>query len=272
MLKNVAALIILNLLRPVRDLVRTVRGTHPVRIFTYHRVTDQCRDGMTVSPDIFDAQIRYLERHHEVVSLDRALELLRSGQKLRRPVAVITFDDAYSSVYTHAAPILHSHSAVATCFAATGLVSTKRRFDHDRGTPAEAFGTVMTWQQLGELRNEGWSVGSHTVNHARLSHCDAISLNHELADSKAALEEALGLRSIAIAYPFGSHTDITPAALEMIRQAGYAASMRNYGGENFPAAAEPPFELNRIDIGANHATLMWKLYAHGYDLRSLVPR
>lgn len=262
--KRLAAIGILGVVRPVRDAIRTLRGAHPVRVFNFHRVTDLCRDGMTVSPAVFAEQIRYLQRRHSVVSLEEALQAIRERRRLRRPLAVITFDDAYRSVFTHAAPILRDRSAVATCFTSTGLVGTSRRFDHDVDSPVREYLDVMSWEEIEALRSEGWSVGAHTVNHARLSACDPDQLRAELADSKSELARRFALEDVALAYPFGTRADITPAGRALARELGYGSCFGNYGGEN--ATGADPFMLCRIDLGANHDRLMWKLYANGFDL------
>ncbi len=270
LVKAVAAALLLGILRPIRDFVRRTRGRQPIRIFTYHRVTNLCRDGMTISPERFNAQMEYICQRHEMVSLEEALSRINSGVKLRRPLGVVAFDDAYKSVYTHAAPVLRSHGVVGVCFAATGLLSTDKRYAHDEECPACDFTTVMGWDALIELHAGGWSVGSHTVDHVRLSACDQATLENQLGGSKNALESVFGSIPLAIAYPFGGVADINEQALSVIKRLGYVACLGDFGGENFVGA--DPFALNRIDIGANHSTLMWKLYANGYDLASIWPR
>jgi hypothetical protein len=82
--KTAAAMVFLLIVRPMRDLGRRIRRTHPVRVFTFHRVSDLCRDGMTVSPARFDQQLAAIGRYHDVLQLDKALDLLRSGTRLSR--------------------------------------------------------------------------------------------------------------------------------------------------------------------------------------------
>ena len=151
LLKQVAAMVYLTVYRPLRDFRRTLTGSHPVRVFTFHRVTNISRDAMTVSPEVFRRQIRYILKHHDVVALEEALSHLRGGVRLRRPVAVLTFDDGYRSVYRFAQPTLAEHAIPGCCFVSTGLVGTDERFPHDRRHPAEVHFPVMTWDQLAEL-------------------------------------------------------------------------------------------------------------------------
>lgn len=262
--KRLTATVLLSVVRPIRDLVRTARGRHPVRVFNFHRVTDLCRDGMTVSPATFAEQVAYIRRRHNVVPLEQAIDALRSGKRLRRPLAVIGFDDAYRSVFTHGAPILRAHGIAATCFVSTGLAGTDRRFEHDADLPIRDMCDVMSWEELQALTDEGWSLGGHTVNHVRLSACSPDEVRRELADSKAELARRFGVRDVTLAYPFGATTDISEEARDTARQLGYVACFGNYGGENFPG--DDLFRLRRSDMGANHDRMMWKLYANGFDL------
>ncbi len=262
--KIAVALAWLAVYRPLRDLVRSIGHGHPVRVFTFHRVTDLCRDGMTAAPSVFERQIDYVRMRHDVVSLDRALELLAAGRRLRRPVAAITFDDGYRSVFHTAQPVMTACGVTGACFVCTGLTSTDRRFEHDASSRVRDQMDVMDWGELGALAQGGWCVGGHTVNHARLSSLDRSALNHEVRDPVPVLREELHIECPAMAFPFGSRADSTPDAAQTVKAAGYAALFSNFGGENFPGA--DPFTLKRIDLGGDHDTLMWKAAVHGLDL------
>lgn len=262
--KDAAALVALGLVRPIRDWWRTLRRAHPVRVFTFHRVTDICRDGMTVSPDVFRRQLAYIRRHHEVVSVERAIDLLKAGAGLDHPVAAITFDDGYLSVYEAARPAIVEHNLPACCYLSTGLVGTDRRFEHDANHPLKAQFGVMSWTQVETLRSEGWSIGGHTVNHARLSSLDTPTLRQELEEPLRVLDQKLGLKQISMAYPFGQRPDITAEAMGLAQALGYTACFSDFGGENFPSGST--FHIQRIELGGNHPTLAWQCRAHGVDL------
>lgn len=261
--KVAATLATLLLVRPLRDLWRTLRGTHPVRVFNFHRVTFLCRDGMTVPPPVCRRQVDYVRRTHDVVSLERALELLGSGAPLRRPAAVLTFDDGYRSVYAAARPAFAELGVAGCCFLSTDLVSTNRRFAHDAENPVRAHCDVMTWEEVAELRAAGWSVGAHTATHARLSACDGTTLRYELDAPRVALRSRLGLERVALAYPFGGRADITPEAVALARELGYTAVLSDFGGDN--AVPADLFGLCRIELGGDHDTLMWKARVRGID-------
>jgi peptidoglycan/xylan/chitin deacetylase (PgdA/CDA1 family) len=82
-------------------------------------VSDWC----FVDEDIFKMQIEYLKRHFEIISLSEAVERLRNGG-IKRPTAVVTFDDGYQNNFDVAFPILCKEKIPATIFLTTGLIDT----------------------------------------------------------------------------------------------------------------------------------------------------
>ncbi len=265
LIKSMAGVALLTVVRPVRDMFRSLTRRHPVRVFTLHRITDLCRDGMTASPEAFRRQVAYLRRSHRIVPLRDALRLIAEGARLSRPVAALTFDDGYASVFDHAAPILRNLGIPGgCCYLSTGLVGTDRRFAHDADSSVLQYLSVMSWAQVRALKEEGWDVGGHTSTHARLSRCDATELQRELTEPLEALRSKLGIEHPSMAYPFGTPNDITEEGRNAIRQLGYSALLSNYSGENRPP--RDPFHLGRFDIGGDHDTIAWKAAVHGLSL------
>ena len=256
--------------RPLRDLLRTLCRAHPVHVFTFHRVTELCRDGMTVSPPVFAEQIRYIARHHDLVSLDQALTMLRDGARLARPAAVITFDDGYHSVFTAARPVLAQYGAPGVCFITTDLVGTTGAFPHDADSPVREHLRVMSWADLRQLHRDGWAIESHTATHPRVSAIHGSDLRHELEEPRHALRRELDVPADVLAYPFGAASDFSDEALLAAKELGYRAIFANHKGENHPAA--PAEILARIDLGGDHGSLAWKMLSHGIDLGQLRPR
>lgn len=264
-LKLAGLSVTLGAVRPLRDLWRTLLARHPVRLFNFHRVTELCRDGMTVSPRLFKAQAEYIVRTHDVVPMERALELLESGARLRRPVAVITFDDAYASVKEYAAPILRELGAPATVFVSTSLAGTDRRFDHDAENPVRPLLGCMTWEQLAAVCADGWSVGAHTANHVRLSACNGAELERELREPLEVLD-AHGLRlERTLAFPFGQPSDISDEAMVVAASAGYRVVFADCGGDNATGVTNGSAR-HRIDVGGDHPTLGWRSKVRGVPL------
>ena len=106
-----------------------------VPILTYHGLHDgrESRhpldnfDGIEIDVSRFERQMEHLARSYDVVCLD---ELARPAG--HRPRAVITFDDAYVSVYELALPVLSRLGLPATMFVPTDFVSQRLPFWWDR--------------------------------------------------------------------------------------------------------------------------------------------
>lgn len=265
--KWVGYVALLLIARPLRDLWRKARRSHHVRIFAYHRLADRPADGMTVAPGVFAEQIAYIRRYHDIVGLHRALEAIRAGARLRRPLAVITFDDAYMSVFERAFPILRQSGCTAHCFVCSGMVGSNRRYAHDHAVRREADTLVMGWLELQTLRDSGWEFGSHSVTHARLAELDERSLRRELVDSRVQLQRRLGGPVSTLAYPFGGRTDMSAAARRLAIRLGYQAVLSDYGGDN--RTGSDPLWLRRIDLGGPHPSYAWKAWSHGLTLAGL---
>ena len=69
----------------------------------------------------FAAQMEYLVRHFDVVHLEDACNAIQSRHS-SRPVACVTFDDGFASVYELAFPILLRLQIPATVYVVSGLV------------------------------------------------------------------------------------------------------------------------------------------------------
>jgi hypothetical protein len=89
-------------------------------VLIYHRVGGGTPDERDCPADAFAAQMRALAAHHEVVSLDAALDGLSRGNT--RPRVVVTFDDGFADLHTTAWPILAEHDLPFTVYLATGYL------------------------------------------------------------------------------------------------------------------------------------------------------
>ncbi len=123
---------------------------------------------------------------------------------------------------------------------------------------------LMGWDEVKALCDEGWTVGAHTVSHARLAGCAGEALRREVLEPVATIRSRLARRSVTMAYPFGRRHDISEDARTLVRDCGYAACLSNFGGENYPPG--DLMDVRRIDIGGDHADLGWKAQVHGCDL------
>jgi peptidoglycan/xylan/chitin deacetylase (PgdA/CDA1 family) len=97
---------------------------------------------MTVSPEMFDAQLRYLAKNYEILSLRDFLKLETKKHFLfSRPGILVTFDDGWRDNYLNAYPILKKHNVPAVIFLTTGYIGTTKVFWPER--LANILGTIL---------------------------------------------------------------------------------------------------------------------------------
>lgn len=105
-------------------------GRGPSALY-YHGLSDPGRPGQGQGQGLsilaFEAQVRFLKRHYQVISLDRLAQGLASGQGLSPRQALITFDDGLFSHLCLAAPLLASLDLPFAVFINSESVETGRR-------------------------------------------------------------------------------------------------------------------------------------------------
>jgi peptidoglycan/xylan/chitin deacetylase (PgdA/CDA1 family) len=91
--------------------------------------------------------------------------------------------------------------------------------------------SVLSCEELCRLADGGLvEIGSHTVNHVRLSALPRADQEKEIEDDKKRLEGMLGRGIDVFSYPFGSSNDYTNETVKQVRQAGFQLACANYNG------------------------------------------
>jgi peptidoglycan/xylan/chitin deacetylase (PgdA/CDA1 family) len=111
-----------------------------VVILAYHRILSRedllgsyVPPGMYVRADVFEAQMRFVKEHFEVLSLEQLLEHWTAGSlDEAKRYCVVTFDDGWRDNYLHAYPVLRQLGIPATIFLATQFVGTDEWFWPER--------------------------------------------------------------------------------------------------------------------------------------------
>jgi peptidoglycan/xylan/chitin deacetylase (PgdA/CDA1 family) len=150
-------------------------------------------DDLFVEPATFEEELHYLAAHRRVLSLGA---LLGGGLAPGKPAVAITFDDGFRSVLTVAAPLLERFGFPATVF-----VTTRWLEGSDGGGSTLE---LLTPDDVGQLGERGFEIGSHGHTHADLGRVSASIVEAELAASADRLESLLGGRPRYLAWPYGS--------------------------------------------------------------------
>jgi peptidoglycan/xylan/chitin deacetylase (PgdA/CDA1 family) len=185
-------------------------------VLCYHAVTPDWDSVMAVTPERFDQHLRRLLRlGYRPDTFTRAL-LTPAHER----AFVVTFDDAFASVREHALPILQRLGIPATLYVPTGWIGDapgRARWGEMERWDGPAGGEhldLMTWDEISELADAGWEIGSHSVTHPRLTRLDDAALEEELRRSRTDLQERVGQQCLSIAYPYGDVDDRVVAAAQ----------------------------------------------------------
>ena len=241
-----------------------------LRILLYHRVADDRRDPLALSPARFRAQMELLaSTGYRAADLLEALALLDAGDLPPRTVA-LTFDGGFADVRDAALPVLASLGFRATVFVTTAVTEGERSFPWYEGEQP----LVLGWDEVARLDREGTlRFEAHTVTHPSLPALDDEDAWSEIVESRAELTERLGRAVTAFAYPAGLFGE---RERRLVREAGYTAAVSCEPGVNGPLTDRFALYRRQIDgrdrlidfrakVGGGHDT---PLPLHGFYLRT----
>ncbi|MEA2402571.1 MAG: hypothetical protein QOK00_2974 [Thermoleophilaceae bacterium] len=217
-------------------------------VLCYHSVSPSA-SYLSLSPELFDAHLKWLERHCTVVALSDLVDRRRASSG---PQVAITFDDGYADNHTHALPLLAARGMPATFFLTAGFLErdapVMARLANTWSTPIDQL-DPLAWEQVEEMRAAGMSFGSHTWSHRNLAQIDDAEAERELTRSKQVLEERLSAPVSAIAYPWGKlRRHVTESTFATAARAGY-----ELGVFSLPRAlreSDQPLRIPRFGVGS----------------------
>jgi peptidoglycan/xylan/chitin deacetylase (PgdA/CDA1 family) len=212
-------------------------------ILLYHGISPTWPAETAVHPDRLREQLVLLQsKGYAGATLTDALQAPAASRTM-----VVTFDDAHRSVYELARPILAELGVPGTIFVPTDYPGSGRPmawpgYDMWLGTQYEPELDCMSWDQLREVADAGWEIGSHTCSHPLLTELSDGDLQRELAASRAACEEHLDRPCRSLAYPY---SDWDARVATAAGAAGFASAVTVNTG-----SWSAPLELPRTAV--NH--------------------
>lgn len=213
----------------VREIFRRpLRRTVPVLMY-HHIRPSAASDKLSVSPECFARQMRYLKKHgFRVLTVSELAGEWDGGRGWMPNTAALTFDDGFQNVLDHAVPVLRELGFKATFFLITSKVGTEH---------------FVSWDEARALAAQQFEIGSHSVSHADLVGLDDEALKRELTESRDTIARETGRAPSLFCYPMGRFDERVRRA---VRDAGYRAACAT----NPPADAAPgdPYAIRRIKI------------------------
>jgi peptidoglycan/xylan/chitin deacetylase (PgdA/CDA1 family) len=187
--------------RPLRPAPAAVE----IPILVYHHVVPGGGSPVLyVTPSGFEQQLRYLQSNgYQSISFADLANCLEYGASLPERPVILSFDDGWENQYQYAFPLLQKYGFTGTFYVVSGYI------DHQN---------FMTTEQLKAMMAAGMVIGGHSHTHPALAGIGSGRLKDEVTGSKAWLEDRLGTVIDTFAYPYGSYSSATVAA---VKAAGY---------------------------------------------------
>jgi peptidoglycan/xylan/chitin deacetylase (PgdA/CDA1 family) len=187
---------------------RSTRVRSIGRILCYHSIGQPAAGVNDVTPARFRRQIELALRFGF-----RFVPAVRIARTSGTPMDLaITFDDAWISVLSEAAPILQDFGIPWSLFVVSNWC------DH-RSDWAKKH--LLPWGDIERLMADGVQIGSHSVTHPDFGLIERAQMIDELVDSREAIRRRLGFAPTSFAIPLGQSMNWPAVAGDLAREAGY---------------------------------------------------
>jgi len=206
-------------------------GDVTIPIILYHRIDiSPTNSRYYVSPEKFEEQMKLLhDWSYTTITTTMLIQAITQGRELPPRPFLITIDDGNLDNYTNAFPIMQKYGFTGVLYLVGNYIGAQ---------------DYMNVEQILEMYNAGWDVGSHSMNHLDLTKLDSDALHSEIIGSREFLEQKLGIPIPTFAYPFGFKNE---TALDYVKFAGYSGAM---GASGYTPAQGPwnLYYLQRVEI------------------------
>ncbi len=180
----------------------------------YHRVqpwtSGLAEPTFSVTPELFRAQLSGLiAAGFRFLRLGEVLRASRAGKSLPRQSVVLTFDDAFASVYHHAFPVLRELEIPAVAFLCTAYLDSPDPFPFDAWGQAyrdavrpEDFLPLRVDQCRAMAESRLFEFGAHTHTHQDFRGRPD-ELRRDLRQSVEIVRDVFEIRDVPFAFPYG---------------------------------------------------------------------
>lgn len=122
---------------------------------------------------------------------------------------------------------------------------------------------LLSKPDLELLLKEGMTLGSHTCSHPILAVLKDRLAQYEIEESRHRLENELGIKVWALAYPFGDPLSVTSREIFLAERSGYKCAVINYGGLA-QLNINNLFQLPRIHISSDMTLAEFDAHVSGF--------
>ena len=197
-------------------------GPGKIIILMYHRINSYRNNELSVKEHEFRKQVGWLKENRYRNMRISELESLADTEKPESHRVIFTFDDGYEDNIINALPILKEYGYTGMFYIPFGFIGTNIITTRDQQeTNDYEKNRRLSWKQIERLIAEGMDIGSHTLNHQKLTDLTPDMAWQEITESKKKLEEKLGVAITSFCYPGGRYDK---THIDMVARAGYKSA------------------------------------------------
>ena len=200
----------------------------------YHRFNENQYPSTNIKIDIFKKQIEQINNKKINFIIPSNFDKNFNFKKERKQI-LLTIDDAFSSFYENAWPILKKEKIPFILFVSTQPVGNYE---------------YMTWEQIKEIEKEDFAfIGNHSHSHEYLVEYNFNEFKKDIDTSIRIFNNNIGYNPIFFSYPFGEFS---------LEQKKYISNKFKYGfGQNSGVIDlnKDKYELPRFPINEKYGDL-----------------
>ena len=169
-----------------------------IPILMYHNITDDKNDTSAIYYKDFYNQIKLLTNLNYKSS--NLKDICNENYKKK---FVITFDDGYENISKIAQDILLEFNQRATCFIVYNRIDKVN--DWDQFSKNSNLSKIMNFNQINEWINNGFEIGSHTLDHKNLTSLSVNEKKTQICESANQLNKKFDINVVSFSYPYGKY-------------------------------------------------------------------
>lgn len=205
----------------------------------YHIVNRTIDDKIAISEETFEEHLRFMLREeYTTISVKQAIAIVNGEIQAPPRAVLLTFDDAYEDNARIVLPRLRDYGMRATEFVISAYVGRTNRWNPKAGYDVRH----MTWEELDAWHESGCDIGGHSHHHLCMTRLTPQELKQTLRSNKQMLEDRLGFRIRAFAYPYGKFNEMVQEAVSQRYEIAFAVEDGTWD------AQANRYAINRINI------------------------
>lgn len=243
-------------------------------VLMYHSILDSTKKAgeYVVTPAVLEADLLYLQEHgYESVLIADLISYVNGKGELPEKPVLLTFDDGFYNNYSYLYPLLQKYDMKAVI----SIIGKQTDYFSSGKEKMNNNYAYLTWDQLDEMVKSGLvEVQNHTYDlHGEHTRCGLVKtggesvgdfyahISDDLEMLQASINENLGFRPTALAYPFGALSKDT----ELIaKKMGFSCTLSCYEKLNIIERGNPDslYCLGRVNrqYGSSLEKILNRIY------------